>query len=259
MTQLTYRTYSFFSPLSRMTHKPTTLFSFPVPKPYLCCFFVASLLFCSLEFWPKMEEEAIRVLGWKVGRDFTTLCATMFPVLASLIMVVLFLWTIWSECEAAEKASINSGYSNWGFCIGVLTLVLGFLFLAAGFPLLADLVIKLLEQLQNHEESRKHQGGKLKTICIISRLAMSVIAMFMLAWAINTGTRLASEPRREGKYYPLASPVGVVTIMFGFTYSIIGLCVIAELALELIKQLQSTEKEELVNHQVGKIDVKFFV
>ncbi|VVA36883.1 PREDICTED: LOC110805639 [Prunus dulcis] len=206
-----------------------------------------------------MEEEAIRVLGWKVGRDFTTLCATMFPVLASLIMVVLFLWTIWSECEAAEKASINSGYSNWGFCIGVLTLVLGFLFLAAGFPLLADLVIKLLEQLQNHEESRKHQGGKLKTICIISRLAMSVIAMFMLAWAINTGTRLASEPRREGKYYPLASPVGVVTIMFGFTYSIIGLCVIAELALELIKQLQSTEKEELVNHQVGKIDVKFFV
>ncbi|XP_034229087.1 uncharacterized protein LOC117638099 isoform X3 [Prunus dulcis] len=229
MTQLTYRTYSFFSPLSRMTHKPTTLFSFPVPKPYLCCFFVASLLFCSLEFWPKMEEEAIRVLGWKVGRDFTTLCATMFPVLASLIMVVLFLWTIWSECEAAEKASIN------------------------------NLVIKLLEQLQNHEESRKHQGGKLKTICIISRLAMSVIAMFMLAWAINTGTRLASEPRREGKYYPLASPVGVVTIMFGFTYSIIGLCVIAELALELIKQLQSTEKEELVNHQVGKIDVKFFV
>lgn len=110
-----------------------------------------------------MEEEAIRVLGWKVGRDFTTLCATMFPVLASLIMVVLFLWTIWSEYEAVEKAGINSGYNNWGFCIGVLTLVLGFLFLAAGLPLLADLVMKLLEQLQNQEESRKHQGIKLIT------------------------------------------------------------------------------------------------
>ncbi|KAM1030573.1 hypothetical protein TB1_033773 [Malus domestica] len=206
-----------------------------------------------------MEEEGIRAFGWKPIGDAKTLCATLFSVLTSLVMVLLFLWTIWSESGVAHTPGIKRESNNWAFCVGVLTLVLGFLFLAAGLPLLANLVMKLSEQLQKRpEESRKPQAqaGKLKTICIVSRIVVSIIAMVMLAWAIKTGFRLATEPRREGKYYPLASPVGVVMIMFGFTYSIIGLCIIAELAVELTKQLQTTENNENVNQQVRKINVK---
>ncbi|CAN6686107.1 unnamed protein product [Malus baccata var. baccata] len=206
-----------------------------------------------------MEEQGIRAFGWKPSGDAKTLCATLFSVLTSLVMVLLFLWTIWSESGVADTPGIKRESNNWAFCVGVLTIVLGFLFLAAGLPLLANLVMKLSEQLQKRqEESRKPQAqaGKLKTICIVSRIVVSIIAMVMLAWAIKTGFRLATEPRREGKYYPLASPVGVVTIMFGFTYSIIGLCIIAELAVELTKQLQTTENNENVNQQVRKINVK---
>ncbi|KAM1763635.1 uncharacterized protein LOC126584955 isoform X1 [Malus sylvestris] len=209
-----------------------------------------------------MEEEGIRALGLKVSRDAKTLCATLFPVLTSLLMVVLFLWTITSESGAADRPGIKRESNNWAICVGLLTIVLGFLFLVAGLPLLVDLVIKFSEQLQRkQEETRKpqNQAGKLKTICIVSRIVVSIIAMVMLAWAINTGLRLATEPRREDKYFPLASPVGVVTIMFGFTYSIIGLCIIAELALELTKQFQTTEKNEIVNHQVCIINVTCFV
>ncbi|XP_068317246.1 uncharacterized protein [Pyrus communis] len=206
-----------------------------------------------------MEEEGIRAFRWKFRGDAKTRCARLFSVLTSLVMVVLFLWTIWSESGVADTPGIKRESNNWAFCVGVLTIVLGFLFLAAGLPLLANLVMKLSEQLQKkQEEIRKPQvqAGKLKTICIVSRMVVSIVAMIMLAWAINTGFRLATEPRREGKYYPLASPVGVVTIMFGFTYSIIGLCIIAELAVELTRQLQTTEKNENVNQQVRKINVK---
>ncbi|KAB2603242.1 hypothetical protein D8674_004247 [Pyrus ussuriensis x Pyrus communis] len=208
-----------------------------------------------------MEEEGTRALGLKVSRDAKTLYATLFPVLTSLLMVVLFLWTITSESGPADRPWMKRESYNRAFCVGLLTIVLGFLFLVAGLPLLVDLVIKFSEQLQRkQEETRKPQNqGKLKTICIVSRIVVSIIAMVMLAWAINTGFRLATEPKREDKYFPLASPVGVVTIMFGFTYSIIGLCVIAELALELTNQFQTTEENEIVNHQVRIIKVKCLV
>lgn len=99
----------------------------------------------------------------------------------------------------------------------------------------------------------------MKTICIISRIIVSVIAMLMLAWAIYTGFRILTRQREEGTYYPLASPVGVVSIMFGVIYFIIGLCIIAELVLELAMQLQGKVNDEIVIHQVHNINIKCFV
>lgn len=106
-----------------------------------------------------MEEEGIRALGLKVSRDAKTLCATLFPVLTSLLMVVLFLWTITSESGDADRPGIKRESNNWAFWVGLLTIVLGFLFLVAGLPLLVDLVIKFSEQLQRkQEETRKPQN-----------------------------------------------------------------------------------------------------
>jgi TRAP-type C4-dicarboxylate transport system permease small subunit len=101
-------------------------------------------------------------------------------------------------------------------------------------------------------------GGKMKTICIICRIIVSVIAMLMLAWAIYTGFRILTR-QREGTYYPLASPVGVASIMFGVIYFIIGLWIIAELVVELAKQLQGKVDHEIVIHQVDNINIKCFV
>lgn len=98
----------------------------------------------------------------------------------------------------------------------------------------------------------------MKTICIISRIIVSVIAMLMLAWAIYTGFMILTR-QREGTYYPLASPVGVVSIMFGVIYFIIGLCIIAELVVELAKQLQGKVNNEIVIDQVHNINIKCFV
>ncbi|XP_018507820.2 uncharacterized protein LOC103966939 isoform X2 [Pyrus x bretschneideri] len=119
-----------------------------------------------------MEEEGTRALGLKVSRDAKTLYATLFPVLTSLLMVVLFLWTITSESGPADRPWMKRESNNRAFCVGLLTIVLGFLFLVAGLPLLVDLVIKFSEQLQRkQEETRKPPNqGKLKTICIVSRI-----------------------------------------------------------------------------------------
>lgn len=98
----------------------------------------------------------------------------------------------------------------------------------------------------------------MKTICIISRIIVSLIAMVMLLWAISTGFRLVTVPS-EGTYYPLASPVGFVSIMFGISYFIIGLCTIIELAVELMNRLQGKLTNEIVIHQVHNIDIDSFV
>ncbi|XP_062018945.1 uncharacterized protein LOC133735558 [Rosa rugosa] len=204
-------------------------------------------------------EECV-VIRWKIRRDAKSIYATPFGVFASVIIVILFMWTIWSGFEVAEEPRMNHEYYNnsWAVFGGVLTIVLGFFFLAIGFPILADLFVTFSEQLRNPEESGIHQGGKMKTICIVSRIIVSLIAMLMLVWAIYTGFRLVTEPIK-GTYYPLASPVGVVSIMFGVIYFIIGLCTIVELAVELTKRLQGKVKNEIVIHQVHNIDINCFV
>lgn len=105
------------------------------------------------------------VIRWKIRRDVKSTYATSFGVFASVIIVILFLWTIWSGFVVAEKPSMNNEYNNnsWEVCGGVLTIVLGLFFLAVGFPILADLCIKLFRQFRNPDESGIHQGSNTKT------------------------------------------------------------------------------------------------
>lgn len=83
--------------------------------------------------------------------------------------------------------------------------------------------------------------------------------MFMLAWASYTGYRLTTEPRRDDKYYPLIFPIGVVTIVFGTVYIIIGLAIIADLALSLTVQLIMKQKKGIIGHEDQKTETKSFV
>ncbi|KAJ9704262.1 hypothetical protein PVL29_002700 [Vitis rotundifolia] len=87
------------------------------------------------------------------------------------------------------------------------------------------------------------------------RLAATVITMFMLLWAIFTGFRLVTEAtRRDGRYSGLAFSIGVVAIVFGFVYFIIGLAILADLVLNISEELQKNEKESNI-HIDCSIDV----
>lgn len=61
-------------------------------------------------------------------------------------------------------------------------------------------------------------------------------------WAICAGFKLATEPRIESKHYVLSISIGVVTIIFGLIYFIIGIAIITEQGLELLIQLQQEQK-----------------
>lgn len=84
---------------------------------------------------------------------------------------------------------------------------------------------------------------------VIIRIFVILITMCVLAWATYTGFRLATEPQRDGKYYPLAFPIGVVTILFGLVYGIIGLGIVGDLAICLIAQLMPKERKGIIIHQ----------
>lgn len=77
-----------------------------------------------------------------------------------------------------------------------------------------------------------------RTTCkVTAHIFVTVFTMTMLLWAIYTGFRLATESSRDSKYYLLTITVGVVTIIFGLIYLIIGLAIFVELALDLFGRL----------------------
>ncbi|EEF49503.1 conserved hypothetical protein [Ricinus communis] len=78
---------------------------------------------------------------------------------------------------------------------------------------------------------------------IIAGIFVTVITAIVLWWAIYTGVRLATEPKKDGKYHLLTTSIGVVTIIFGLIYFIIGLGIIAELGLDLSDQLQQKDNK----------------
>ncbi|KDP27638.1 hypothetical protein JCGZ_19643 [Jatropha curcas] len=82
-----------------------------------------------------------------------------------------------------------------------------------------------------------------KTISkVIAGIFLTLITLIILWWAIHTGYRLATEHQRHDKYHLLTNSIGVITIIFGLIYIIIGLGIIAKLGLELFDQLQQGEK-----------------
>ena len=94
---------------------------------------------------------------------------------------------------------------------------------------------------------------------IVGRILVTLVTMIMLAWASYTGYRLATEPRSEDTYYPLIFPIGVVTIVFGTVYIIIGLALIADLALALAVHFLLRKKKGIIVHQDPNTEAKSFV
>lgn len=87
-----------------------------------------------------------------------------------------------------------------------------------------------------------NEAAREMTICeAVVGILVNVITVFILLRAIYTGFRLATEPRGDSRYHFLTFAIGLVTIVFGFIYFIIGLAMILELALDLSSQLQQKE------------------
>uniref|UniRef100_A0A2C9W0N6 Uncharacterized protein n=1 Tax=Manihot esculenta TaxID=3983 RepID=A0A2C9W0N6_MANES len=83
-----------------------------------------------------------------------------------------------------------------------------------------------------------------KTISkVIAGVFMGLIIMIVMWWAIHTGIRLTKEHKRDSKYHLLTSSIGVVTIVFGLVYFIIGLGIIEELVVDLFDHLQQKERK----------------
>lgn len=115
-----------------------------------------------------MDDEVLRIEVKKMKmnrRDTAAVCAIALRITGSLITMVLLLWTIRSGVEIATEteAYMDYEYSQWAFHVGVVTMFFGFVFLALGIPIIADLILKLTEQLQQQEEENgTHQGNNLK-------------------------------------------------------------------------------------------------
>lgn len=76
--------------------------------------------------------------------------------------MALLLWTIRYGYEAATASRRPTLYSQWISRIGALIMLFGFLLMAVGFPMIADLFLRLSEELQYPEESDIQQSDNPK-------------------------------------------------------------------------------------------------
>ncbi|KAK7352068.1 hypothetical protein VNO80_17484 [Phaseolus coccineus] len=88
--------------------------------------------------------------------------ATTLRVTVALIAMALLLWTIhygYQTTTALQKHPLHSQWISW---VGAMIMISGFLLLALGFPIIVDLFLRLLEELQCPKETDIHQKLKLK-------------------------------------------------------------------------------------------------
>jgi len=127
------------------------------------------MLPCALVFLlAKMDDEAASTDVRKmIRRRAAAVCAVALHVAGLLVIMAILLWTIRSRFEAAAETQRytddEEGCSQWAFHVGVVTMFFGFLFLALGIPILADLFLKLSERLhQQEEQNGTHPGSNMK-------------------------------------------------------------------------------------------------
>jgi len=101
-----------------------------------------------------MDDEAASTEVRKmIRRRAAAVCAVALHVAGLLVIMAILLWTTDDE----------EGCSQWAFHVGVVTMFFGFLFLALGIPILADLFLKLSERLhQQEEQNGTHPGSNMK-------------------------------------------------------------------------------------------------
>ncbi|KAJ9132791.1 hypothetical protein P3X46_033625 [Hevea brasiliensis] len=132
-------------------------------------------------------------------RRAATVHTITLQITGSLVTMVMLLWAIRSGFKLAINSSRYTGCTDWAFHIGVLTMLLGFLFLILGIPI-----------------SKFH--GRQTISEVIVGIFATLIIMIMLWWTIYTGFRLATEHRRHSKYHLFTSSISVVTITSGLVY-----------------------------------------
>ena len=88
-----------------------------------------------------------------------------------------------------------------------------------------------------------------------AHIAAFVIPIFILFWTFQAGIKLAADPRNEAKYNQFALLIGVITITFGTVYFIIGLGIVADLALDWSSRfLGKEDKKKTAVHQGSSSD-----
>ncbi|KAK4835259.1 hypothetical protein QYF36_007576 [Acer negundo] len=225
-----------------------------------------------------MDDVAAKALARKMNhREYASTLAILLRI---LLPVFIFLWIMHSGFELATEPRKFAAFAAWtfqigtplAFHIGVVTMLFGFLALILGLPLLADLCLNLLDQVQADTSTPRdlistylfkmddEAAKATKTIYkVVARISVAVVTLFMLLWSIHTGYRLATESRSDSKYYFLTTSIGILSIIFGLTYFIIGIAVIVELGLDLFAQLQQKQRKATGVHQGCDTADKSFV
>ena len=90
-----------------------------------------------------------------------------------------------------------------------------------------------------------------------ARIILSIVIMLLLVWVVYTGYKLATEAREENGsrgsgYNYVVIMFGVVTVVFGSIYFIVGLTIVAELGVDLSTWVQTTDVE--TTHDQGTLD-----
>lgn len=89
--------------------------------------------------------------------------AVILRIIGSLVTMVMLLCAIHSGFKLATN---SSKYTDWAFHIGVLIMILGFLFLILGIPVLTHLFLNLSEQLRE-EEAGIHKASNIDTTSLV--------------------------------------------------------------------------------------------
>ncbi|WCJ40892.1 hypothetical protein M5689_021791 [Euphorbia peplus] len=111
-------------------------------------------------------EEMMRAKKINPHRS-TTINGVIGRIFVSLLTMLLLIWAIRSGFQlATHPATTHVKHANWAFRVGVLTMLLGFMFLLLGIPILADLVLNLSHLLQ--EDAEIHKEKKL-SVTMVSR------------------------------------------------------------------------------------------
>lgn len=108
-----------------------------------------------------MDDDAAAKVK-KMNRDAMIFHVTPTRIVVSVLTIFLIFWIIHLGFGVASGVEAQSSRRNWGFQIGVVTLLFGILFVALGLPLLINLLLKLSEQLHRHEETGIYTGIKTK-------------------------------------------------------------------------------------------------
>ncbi|XP_021753482.1 uncharacterized protein LOC110718866 [Chenopodium quinoa] len=99
------------------------------------------------------------------------------------------------------------------------------------------------------DDAKGDRRGCTDTVWVIG----FVLPLVMLVWMVHMGYRLTTEMRDdesgsfEGSYIALL--FGIVTVVFGLIYFIVGLTIVAELAQDLVAWADKEQDGEIIRNQ----------